>query len=136
MENHSKREIGKPVVAVVDDDQSVREAMECLVRSVGYQAEGYDSAEAFLLSGRMPETDCVILDLKMPGMGGMALRGLLAGVLPPLPTIFVTAHWNQARRSEALRLGAADFLRKPCSDDELLEAVDAALGAGRVHTKT
>ena len=66
-------QFGKPLVAVVDDDESVREAMESLMRSVGCRAEAYDSAEEFLLSGRLPETNCLILDVKMPGMGGMAL---------------------------------------------------------------
>src|SRR6476619_3896614 len=87
---------GKPRVAVVDDDESVREAMESLLRSVGCRAEGFDSAEAFLLSGRLPETDCLILDVKMPGMGGMALQKLLDGIKRPLPTVFLTAHGDEA----------------------------------------
>ncbi len=116
-----------PLVAVVDDDGSVREALESLMRCVGYRAEGYDSAEAFLLSGRLPQTDCLIVDLKMPGMGGMALQGLLEGVHPALPTVFITAHWDEAARLQALRLGAVDFLRKPCSDEALLDAVRLGL---------
>lgn len=117
----------KPLVAVVDDDESVREAMESLMRCIGYHAEGFDSAEAFLLSGRLPETNCLILDLKMPGMGGMALQSLLERINPPLPTVFITAHWDEAARAQALRLGAVDFLRKPCNDEVLLDAVRLAL---------
>ena len=125
-------QFGKPLVAVVDDDESVREAMESLMRSVGCRAEAYDSAEEFLLSGRLPETNCLILDVKMPGMGGMALQGLLAAINPPLPTVFITAHWDEATRSQALQLGAVDFLRKPCSDEALLDAVRLALAVNHI----
>jgi FixJ family two-component response regulator len=126
-------EFNRPLVAIVDDDESVREAMESLIRSIGCRAESHDSAEEFLLSGRLPETDCLILDLKMPGMGGMALHGMLAGINPPLPTVFITAHWDEETRMEAKRLGAVDFLRKPCSDDALIEAVRLALEAAHAH---
>ena len=125
-------QFGKPLVAVVDDDESVREAMESLMRSVGCRAEAYDSAEEFLLSGRLPETNCLILDVKMPGMGGMALQGLLAGINPPLPTVFITAHWDEPTRAQAIRLGAVDFLRKPCSDEALLDAVHLALATNHI----
>lgn len=121
-------------MAVVDDDESVREAMQSLLRSVGCRAEGFDSAEEFLLSGRLPETDCLILDVKMPGMGGLALRGMLAGINPPLPTVFITAHWDEKTRLEALRLGAIDVLRKPCNDEALLRAVRLAVEASHPHT--
>ena len=125
-------QFGKPLVAVVDDDESVREAMESLMRSVGCRAEAYDSAEEFLLSGRLPKTNCLILDVKMPGMGGMALQGLLAAINPPLPTVFITAHWDEATRAQALQLGAVDFLRKPCSDEALLDAVRLALAVNHI----
>jgi FixJ family two-component response regulator len=106
--------------------------MESLMRSVGCRAEAYDSAEEFLLSGRLPETNCLILDVKMPGMGGMALQCLLAAINPPLPTVFITAHWDEATRAQALQLGAVDFLRKPCSDEALLDAVHLALAANHI----
>ncbi|HXJ59938.1 MAG TPA: response regulator [Verrucomicrobiae bacterium] len=125
---------GKPRVAVVDDDESVREAIESLLRSVGCCAEGFDSAEAFLLSGRLPAMDCLILDVKMPGMGGMSLQELLGGMKPPLPTVFLTAHGDEATRRQAMQLGAVGFLRKPCSDEALLNAVWLALEANRVHS--
>jgi len=91
-------QLDRPLVAIVDDDESVREAMASLMRCIGCRAESFDSAEEFLLAGRLPETDCLILDLKMPGMGGMALRRMLAAIKPPLPTIFITAHWDEATR--------------------------------------
>jgi FixJ family two-component response regulator len=125
---------GKSRVAVVDDDESVREAMESLLRSVGCRAEGFDSAEVFLLSGRLPDMDCLILDVKMPGMGGMALQKLLDGIKRPLPTVFLTAHGDEATQRQAMKLGAVGFLRKPCSDDDLLKAVRLALEANRVHS--
>lgn len=118
-------------MAIVDDDESVREAMESLIRCIGLRAESYDSAEAFLLAGKLAETDCLILDVKMPGMGGMALQGLLSAIKPPLPTIFITAHWDEEARLEALHLGAVDFLRKPCSDEALLDAVNLALALNK-----
>ena len=124
----------KPLVAVVDDDESVREALQSLLRSVGYRAEGFDSAEEFLLSGRLPEMDCLILDVKMPGMGGMALQEGLERIKPPLPTVFLTAHGDEATRRQAMNLGAVGFLRKPCSDQDLLDAVRLALEVNRVHS--
>ena len=124
----------KPRVAVVDDDESVREALQSLIRSVGYRAEGFDSAEAFLLSGRIPVMDCLILDVKMPGMGGMTLQELLGGIKPPLPTVFLTAHGDEATRRQAMQLGAVGFLRKPCSDEDLLNAVRLALEVNRLHS--
>ena len=126
---------GKPHVAVVDDDESVREAIESLLRSVGCRAEGFDSAEAFLLSGRLPEMDCLILDVKMAGMGGMALQELLEGIKPPLPTVFLTAHGDETTRRQAMKLGAVGFLRKPSSDEDLLNAVRLALEVKDLHSK-
>lgn len=124
----------KPRVAVVDDDESVREALQSLLRSVGYGAEGFDSAEEFLLSGRLPEMDCLILDVKMPGMGGMALQKLLGNIKLPLPTVFLTAHGDEATRRLAGQLGAVGFLRKPCSDEDLLDAIRLALEVNRLQS--
>jgi FixJ family two-component response regulator len=114
----------------VDDDESVRQATESLLRSVGWRAEGFDSAEESLLSGRLPETDCLVLDVKMPGMGGLALQELLARIKPPLPTVF----WDEATRRQALRLGAVDILRKPFNDEALLDAVLLAVEISHPHT--
>jgi len=122
-------------VAVVDDNESVREAIGSLLRSVGCRAEGFDSAEAFLLSGRLPDMDCLILDVKMPGMGGIALQELLESIKPPLPTVFLTAHGDEATRRQAMQLGAVGFLRKPCSDEDLLDAVRLALEVNGIRSK-
>jgi FixJ family two-component response regulator len=118
-----------PLVVIVDDDESVREAMECLMRCVGCRAESFDSAEAFLLAGRLSRTDCLILDVKMPGVGGLALQQLIANTRPPVPIIFLTAHWSEACRAEAMQRGAVEFLRKPCAEEALLDAVQLALQA-------
>jgi FixJ family two-component response regulator len=136
--NETKAELtgsAKPRVAVVDDDESVREAVESLLRSVGWRAEGFDSAEAFLLSGRLPKMDCLILDLQMPGMGGMALQEGLRNIKTPLPTVFLTAHGDEATLSQAMQLGAVGFLRKPCSDEDLLDTVRLALEINRLQSK-
>ena len=135
--NETKADVtgsAKPLVAVVDDDESVREALQSLLRSVGYRAEAFDSAEEFLLSGRLPEMDCLILDVKMPGMSGMALQEGLERIKPPLPTVFLTAHADEATRRQAMQQGAVSLLRKPCSDEDLLNAVRLALEVNRVHS--
>src|SRR5579862_2679408 len=135
--NETKADVtgpAKPRVAVVDDDESVREALKSLLRSVGYRAEGFDSAEEFLLSGRLPEIDCLILDLKMPGMGGMALQEGLGTIKPSLPTIFLTAHGDETTQRQARQLGAVGFLRKPCSDEDLLNAIRLALEVNRLQS--
>ena len=126
---------GKPRVAVVDDNESVREAIGSLLRSVGCRAEGFDSAEAFLLSGRLPDVDCLILDVKMPGMGGMALQELLQNIKRPLPTVFLTAHGDEATWRQAMKLDAVGFLRKPCSDEDLLNAVRLGLEVNHLRSK-
>jgi FixJ family two-component response regulator len=125
----------KPRVAVVDDDESVGEALQSLLRSAGYRAEAFDSAEAFLLSGQLDEMDCLILDVKMPGMGGMALQEGLGRLEPHLPTVFLSAHGDDATRRQAMQLSAVSFLRKPCSDEDLLDAVRLALEVNRLRSK-
>ena len=125
----------KPSVAVVDDDESVREAIKSLLRSAGYCADAFDSAEEFLISGRPPKTHCLILDVKMPGMGGIALRERLAGINPPLPTVFITAHGDEATRRLALSLGAVDFLPKPFHDEALLVFIGPLLDMTAIQTR-
>ena len=78
--------------------------------------------------------DCLILDVKMPGMGGMALQEGLERVKPPLPTVFLTAHGDEATRRRAMQLSAVGFLRKPCSDEDLLNAVQRALEVNRLQS--
>src|SRR4051812_43628549 len=91
----------KPRVSVVDDDESVREALTGLLRSAGFGAEGYDSAEAFLRSGRLDDTTCLILDVRMQGMGGIELQRHLASAGHEIPVIFITAHADEHTRAQA-----------------------------------
>jgi len=115
------------LISVVDDDDSVRESLRGLLRSVTFGVEVFTSAEEFLSSDRMRETDCLILDVRMPGMSGLELHRLLVSSHPHLPVIFITAHGDEELRSSALRGGAVDYLLKPFSDDALLNAVQTAL---------
>ena len=118
-----------PLIAVVDDDDSVRESLRGLFRSVGFAAQGFASAAAFLQSNDLPRTDCVILDVRMPGMGGLELQRRLVASHPEMPVIFMTAHVDAPTRCLALSGGAVDYLIKPFSEEALLDAVRAALGS-------
>jgi FixJ family two-component response regulator len=114
-------------IYVVDDDASVREALRGLLRSAGLRAEVFGSATEFLASGRVSDAACLILDVRMPGMGGLELQEELIGSSRRVPIIFITAHGDEDARSRALERGAIDFLQKPFSDDALLDAIGAAL---------
>ena len=116
-----------PLISVVDDDSSVRDSVRGLLRSVSFAVVVFASAEEFLSSDRARETDCLILDVRMPGMSGFELQSRLVGSYPEMPVIFITAHGDEELRSRALRGGAVDFLLKPFSEEALLTAVKAAL---------
>ena len=116
-----------PLIAVVDDDAAIREAIQSLLRSVGLRAAVFASAEDFLQSGQLQATACLILDVRMPRMSGIELQQQLATAKCPMPLIFITAHGDQETRARALRAGAVAFLDKPFSDEVLLRAVQAAL---------
>ena len=117
----------RPLIAIVDDDDSVRESVKSLVRSVGYDAAVFATAQAFLSSARRAHTDCLILDVHMPGMSGLELQRLLAAAKSRIPIIFITAYGADQGRMQALRDGAVDFLFKPFGEEVLLKAVAAAL---------
>jgi FixJ family two-component response regulator len=119
--------IKDPLISVVDDDRSVIEAMVSLIQSAGYKAKGFRSAEAFLKSRQLPNTTCVILDVRMPSMGGLELQRRLAVRNCRIPTIFITAYDSDDVRSQALRAGAAGLLCKPFSQESLFQAVRSAL---------
>jgi FixJ family two-component response regulator len=125
----------RPCISVVDDDESVREALKSLLRSAGFGAEVYASAENFLRSGALRDTECLILDVRMPGMGGVELQRLLALADCDIPVIFITAHGDEETRAQALGVNVVDFLPKPFSDELLLEAINRALGSvgGQSH---
>ena len=117
-----------PCVSIVDDDQSVREAIQSLLRSVGLAARVFASAEQFLNSNYQNDADCLILDVSMPGMSGLQLQEQLACAQCDIPIIFITAHVsNREARTRALQSGAVDFLIKPFSEDALLNDIDKAL---------
>ena len=115
------------LIAVVDDDDSMRSAIEGLLKSVGLPAQTFASAEDFLKSGHQHHAACLIADIRMPGMSGLELQAHLNTQRCKIPTIFITAHGDEKMRLQALRAGAVEFLSKPFDDEALLESVRAAL---------
>jgi FixJ family two-component response regulator len=119
--------VDRPLVSVVDDDESVRESLPDLLREFGFAVEAFASAEEFLASDRLGETSCLILDVAMPGMSGPDLHRELVRRQQKIPTVFITAHGSEATRPQLIAQGAVDCLLKPFSDTALREAIDAAL---------
>jgi FixJ family two-component response regulator len=115
------------LVAIVDDDESMRSALQGMLKSVGLASEVFASAEEFLKSGQQKNTACLIADIRMPGMSGLELQARLNAERCKIPTIFITAHGDTKIRMQALRAGAVEFLAKPFDDEVLLESVRAAL---------
>ena len=116
------------MVAVVEDDESYRVAVQRLLKLAGFSVQSFASAEDFLSSGRQNETGCLITDIRMPGMSGLDLQTKLNSDHCPIPTIFMTAHGDEKLRLQAMRGGAVKFLAKPFDNEILLESVRAALG--------
>jgi FixJ family two-component response regulator len=121
----------KPVIAIVDDDKSVREALMSLMRALGFASEAYDCAETFLSSGRVDWTSCLIADVRMPGMSGPELHQHLVTSGSPIPTILITAHQDAEGRARALRAGVLCYLTKPFDENDLLGCIYAAIGHSR-----
>jgi FixJ family two-component response regulator len=117
----------KPIVAVVDDDPRVRESLESLIASAGLTARVFSQAGDFLRGGHLAAAGCLITDVRMPGMDGVALQRQVRSLRPELPVIFITAHHDDEVERTALAEGAASFLRKPFDAGELLRATRAAL---------
>ena len=117
----------RSLIAVVDDDESVRESLPDLIRQLGFTAEAFSSAEAFLASEIVNEATCLILDVAMPGMSGPDLHQELIRRQQQIPTIFITAQRNETIRPRLLADGAAACLFKPFSEAALLDALDRAL---------
>jgi FixJ family two-component response regulator len=115
------------VVSIVDDDVSVRRSTRRLLRSSGFRAEAFASAEEFLNSKSAAETACLILDLRMPGINGLELQRRLTQNGNPVPVIFLSAHASEEDERSALRAGAVQFLRKPISKEALLSGIQDAL---------
>ena len=115
------------LVAIVDDDDLMRSALQGLLKAVGLPARAFASAEEFLMSGQQHETACLIADIRMPGISGLELQAKLNAERCRIPTIFITAHGDEKMRMQALRAGAVEFMAKPFDDEILLESVRAAL---------
>ena len=115
------------LIAIIDDDESVRGALQGLMSAAGLHARAFASAEEFLNSGLLRDTGCLIADIRMPGMSGLELQTKLNAEGCRIPTIFITAHDDTKLRLQAMRGGAVEFLAKPFDDEALLENVRAAL---------
>lgn len=120
-----------PLISIVDDDWSLVEATVSLVQSVGYSADGFRSGEDFLKSRQLLKTDCLILDIRMPLMGGFELQRTLAARNYQIPIIFVTSYDSEDAQIQATQGGAVGFLCKPFSQESLFRAVRSALGSQR-----
>lgn len=115
------------MVAVIEDDESYRHAVQRLLKSAGFSTQSFASAEDFLKSSHQHDTGCLIADIRMPGMSGLDLQSKLNADHCPIPTIFITAHGDEKMRLQAMRAGAVKFLAKPFDGEILLEAVRSAL---------
>jgi FixJ family two-component response regulator len=115
------------MVAIVDDDDLMRTALQGLLKAAGLRAQAFASAEDFLKSGQQHDTGCLITDIRMPGMSGLELQAQLNADHCRIPTIFITAHGDARMRMQAMRAGAVEFLAKPFDDEALLESVRAAM---------
>lgn len=120
-----------PMISIVDDDEAVREATKGLVRSLGYSAATFASAEEFLHSDRVKDTSCLITDVQMPGMNGVELQERLIADGRRTKVIFMTGFSEEKVRARALKAGAIGFLKKPFDDDCLIRCLDRALGDDR-----
>ena len=117
------------LIAVVDDDELVRLALQRLLKAAGFAVTSFGSAEDLLSSGQLPEAACLIADIRMPGMSGLELQARLKDESCAIPIIFITAHGDEKMRLQAMRAGAVGFLAKPFNSDVLLDRVRAALKA-------
>jgi two-component system response regulator FixJ len=122
------------MITVVDDDESVRDSIRMLLRSVGHRVATFNSAAGLLLdSGAIKQTACLILDVRMPGMDGLELQRRLNAARSRIPIIFITAHPDEFRQQQAIAAGAIGFLCKPFEPNMLLGAVQAALQGREVQ---
>ena len=122
--------VTRPLITVVDDDESVRESLPDLLNEFGFDAQAFSSAEDFLASESIAETKCLVLDVAMPGMSGPDLQRELTRRDQSIPIVFITAHRDEAVRPRLIAQGAVDCLFKPFEPTDLLEALNTALRAG------
>src|SRR5262245_61181575 len=121
----------KPIVFVVDDDVSVRESMELLIETAGWQPQIFASAQGFLARQRAPVPSCLVLDVNLPDLSGLDLQKLVTADCPEMPIIFITGYGDVPMSVQAMKAGAVEFLTKPFSDDVLLAAIQNALQRSR-----
>jgi FixJ family two-component response regulator len=115
------------LISIVDDDESVRRTTTLLVESFGFRAAAFESAETFLRCGHLHDTSCLIVDVQMPGTNGLQLQSHLAAAGCDIPIIFITAYESNDSRQRAMQAGAAAFLGKPFSDEQLLKIIRSVL---------
>lgn len=120
-----------PVVYVVDDDISVRESLELLIRTAGWQVEVFESAHEFLRCSKASVPSCLVLDVNLPGLNGLDLQKQVAAERADMPIIFITGHGDIPTTVRAMKAGAIEFLTKPFSDDVLLSGIEQALERSR-----
>lgn len=117
----------KPLISIIDDDTTMREAIGALVKSLGFRVEAFASAEEFLSSRRVRRTSCLIADVQMPRMSGLELHRHLSASGNPIPTVLITAYVDDSIRERALSTGVIGYLYKPFKNDELLACIRSAL---------
>jgi len=117
----------KPTIFIVDDDPSVRESTELLLKSVGFNVKTFVSAQDFLKANLQEDLGCLILDVRMPGISGLDLQEKLVSAKAPLPVIFITGHGTVPMSVRAMKAGAVDFLQKPFEEQDLLDAINRAI---------
>ncbi len=121
----------KPLISIIDDDESMREAIKGLMRSLGYRVEAVASAQEFLSSRHVHRTSCLIADMQMPGMTGLELYQRLSTSGKPIPTILITAYPDDGVRERALSAGVIGYLSKPFEEDDMLACICSALTHAR-----
>jgi FixJ family two-component response regulator len=126
--NAPEEKNSQALIAIVDDDQSFREALESLLRLIGFRTAIFASARNFLDSPQLPKVSCAILDVSMPGMDGLELQRHLVAT-HPIPIIFITDLRDAKTREQAVQAGAISFLNKPVSEETLIDALNSALRA-------
>jgi FixJ family two-component response regulator len=121
-----------PIVFVVDDDPSVREALESLIVQAGWRAQVFESAQDFLGFPRASAPSCLVLDVSLPGLNGLELQSLIAGDRIDMPIIFITGHADVPMTVKAMKAGAVEFLTKPVAEDVLISAIGSAIARSRI----
>lgn len=134
-EARTKGAEAEPIVSIVDDDVSIRNALSALIRSVGLRVETFSSATQFLQAPRPLQPACLVLDVRLPGLNGLELQRQLANGANALPIIFITGHGDIPMSVRAMKAGAVEFLTKPFRDQELLDAIQHALKRDRENLK-